>query len=254
MKKFFTILLLLCLISVSPAQFFEITFDDTTTTFLAPGSVFIAGWLKNISANPLHIKSVRLQNNLPDASWTSSMCIGVCFPNDLDSVSTLMLFPPNPIDPGDSVLIDVVFTQTGLNLTPGTATVLIKYATLHDEQIEYQWFEASSVLSNIEENENRLTRKFKLLNNYPNPFNNRTIISAQINKPSNVTLQIFDVLGREVYKTLRDISSAGQIKFRWSGINNNGEELSSGIYFYRIAALSAGIINQSEIKKLTLLR
>ena len=96
--------------------------------------------------------------------------------------------------------------------------------------------------------------KFRVFDNYPNPFNNQTIISAQINRPSKATLQIYDILGREVFNTFREISSAAQINFRWNGVNNNGVELSSGIYFYRVSAQSSGNIKQSEIKKLTLLR
>jgi len=92
-----------------------------------------------------------------------------------------------------------------------------------------------------------------LFSNYPNPFNNQTIISAQIYKSSKVTLQIFDILGREVFNTFKEISSAGKVTFRWNGTNNSSQELSSGIYFYRVTANSQGNINQSQIKKLTLL-
>lgn len=251
MKKFFALLLVLCLFSTAPAQFFEITFDDTAAHFSAPGTTVLAGWLKNITNNDLHIKMIRLENNLPTASWSSSMCLNVCFPNNVDSVSTM---DPgfSPIPAGDSVLVDVVVFQ--LDAIPAAATIRVKYATMDDAQIHYQWFEASSILTNIGKNENNSVGKFKLLNNYPNPFNNQTIISAQIDKPSKVTLQIFDILGREVFSTLKEISSVGQFTFKWNGINNKGEELSSGIYFYRVSAHSTGNINQSEIKKLTLLR
>jgi hypothetical protein len=251
MKKFFALLLLLCLFNQSPAQFFEITFDDTAAYISAPGTTVLAGWLKNITNNDLHIKMIRLQNNLPTAFWSTSMCLNVCFPPNVDSVSTM---DPgfNPIPAGDSVLVDVVVFQ--LDTIPATATIRIKYATMDDAQIHYQWFEASSILSNIGENKISTVSNFKLLNNYPNPFNNQTIISARIDKPSKVTLQIFDILGREVFSTLDEISSAGLFTFRWNGVNSKGEELSSGIYFYRVSAQSAGNVIQSEIKKLTLLR
>lgn len=252
MKRILTFLLLLILFSSSPAQFFEVTFEDTIGHFNAPGTFFLAGWLKNITNEPLHIKSIRLENNLPDTTWTTSMCIYVCFPDTLDSVTTLMT--ARPIAAGDSEIVDVVFSHTDSIPIPGTATVLIKYATMDDAQVEYQWFEASSVITNIAGDAHRPISEFKLLNNYPNPFNNQTIISAGVVKAANVSLQIFDVLGREVYTTNQETSSAGEVTFRWSGLNNNGEELSSGVYFYRVIANSHGEINQSQIKKLTLLR
>lgn len=251
MKKFLTLILLLCLFSASPAQFFEITFDDTAAHFSAPGSTILAGWLKNITANPLHVKMVRLENNLPNSFWTTSMCLNVCFPPTVDSVSTM---DPgfNAIPAGDSVLVDLVVFQ--FDSIPGTATTRVKYATMDDSQIHYQWFEASSILSSVEESPGNPVSTFKLLNNYPNPFNNQTIISAQLDRPSKVLLQIYDVLGREVFNTFKENTAAGTINFRWNGINNDGIELSSGIYFYRVTAKSAGQINQSDIKKLTLLR
>ena len=130
----------------------------------------------------------------------------------------------------------------------------VKYATMDDAQVHFQRFEASSATSNIGENKPRFVKKFNLLNNYPNPFNNQTIISANIDKPAKINLQIFDILGREVFNKNKEISSAGKITFRWNGLNSLGDELSSGIYFYRITANSNGYNNQSQIKKMTLLR
>jgi flagellar hook capping protein FlgD len=251
MKKFLILLLLLCLFSASPAQFFEITFDDTSGHFTPPGTATLAGWLKNVSNDSLHIKMIRVENNLPSALWSTSMCMNVCFPPNVDSASTM---DPgfNAIPSGDSVLVDVVIFQ--LDTIPAVLTMRVKYATMDDAQIHYQWFEASSLVSGIDENPNTEVSKFKLLNNYPNPFNNQTVISAQIQKPSRVKLQIYDVLGREVFNTSNEITSAGTINFRWNGVNNEGIELSSGIYFYKVTTNSNGTINQSQIKKLTLLR
>jgi len=251
MKKYLTIILLLVLFCTAPAQFFEISFDDTSGHFTPPGTIVLAGWLKNITNDSLHIKMIRVENNLPSASWSTSMCMNVCFPPHVDSASTM---DPgfDPLPAGDSVLVDVVIFQG--DTIPGTLTMRVKYATMDDAQVHFQWFEASTSSTNIEENENKLIKKFKLYNNYPNPFNNQTIISANIDKAGKVNLQIFDILGREVFSINKEISSAGNITFRWNGLNSNNEELSSGIYFYRVTANSNGHNNQSQIKKMTLLR
>lgn len=92
--------------------------------------------------------------------------------------------------------------------------------------------------------ESTIPNNYQLMQNYPNPFNPQTIISFQIPTISNVTLKIYDVLGREVRTLVNEEMKAGSYK-----VDFNSKGLSSGIYFYRI---TAG--NFSEIKKMVLLK
>jgi Secretion system C-terminal sorting domain len=251
MKRIFIVLLFL--INTSYAQFFELSFEDTIGQIDPQNhSLLLAGYLKNVSSETLDFKMVRLQNNLPvpPPIWSSAICLGLCVSSSVDSISTRDF--SLAVLPGDSILTEVVFAQ--YDSVPGVATVQIKYATLDDSQIEIQWFEAHTLLNNINNESAIYAKEFKVLDNYPNPFNNQTTISAVIDKPSKIKLQIYDILGREVFSTFKVFSSSGEIKIRWNGKNNNGVELSSGIYFYRISAPSTGITIQSENKKLTLLR
>ncbi|MBU2445144.1 MAG: T9SS type A sorting domain-containing protein, partial [Bacteroidetes bacterium] len=74
--------------------------------------------------------------------------------------------------------------------------------------------------------------EFSLKQNYPNPFNPSTVIEYSLPKSSNVSLKIYDVLGREVVSLVNnEIQSAGVHKYFF---NANG--LSSGIYLYKITA------------------
>jgi hypothetical protein len=82
--------------------------------------------------------------------------------------------------------------------------------------------------------ENRLSQ------NYPNPFNPKTTISYSLSKANNVTLKIYDVLGREVASLVNEFKSEG-----WYTVQFDASALASGIYFYR---LHAG--NFVETKKL----
>ena len=249
MKKI--IFFLFITVSSSSAQFFELAFEDTIGQIdPQTKSLVLVGQLINISNDTLHAKMVRLQNDLPSPLWTSSICFGLCFGPGVDSVTTRELGMPIP--PGDSILTEIIFFQG--DTIQGIARVQIKYATLDGTQVKIQWFEAQTLLNDINKKSGTLRNHFRLYNNYPNPFNNQTIISAQIDKPSKVTLQIFDILGREVFNAFREFSSAGQINFRWNGINNSGEELSSGIYYYRITEYSSGEINHSRVKKMTFLK
>ncbi|MDO8549906.1 MAG: T9SS type A sorting domain-containing protein, partial [Ignavibacteria bacterium] len=89
-----------------------------------------------------------------------------------------------------------------------------------------------------------LPEQFSLEQNYPNPFNPSTTISFSIPTSEFVTLKVFDVLGNEVATLANEEKPAGNYK-----ANFNGNELSSGIYFY---TLQAGKYVQT--KKLILLR
>jgi hypothetical protein len=79
-------------------------------------------------------------------------------------------------------------------------------------------------------------KDYKLYNNFPNPFNPSTKIAFELPKASHVTLTIYDVLGREVAQIAEGNYPAGYTEVTWNGINRNGEQVSSGVYFYRITA------------------
>jgi subtilisin family serine protease len=71
---------------------------------------------------------------------------------------------------------------------------------------------------------------FKLLNNYPNPFNPQTTIPFEIPKAGNVTIKVYDVLGREVATLLNEYRQPKNNDY----VVFNGAGHASGIYFYSI--------------------
>ena len=73
--------------------------------------------------------------------------------------------------------------------------------------------------------------KFALLQNYPNPFNPATTIRYSIAYSSNVTLKIFDVLGKEITTLISGNKLPGNYSIKF-----NCSNLSAGIYFYRLQA------------------
>ncbi len=77
---------------------------------------------------------------------------------------------------------------------------------------------------------------FTLHPNYPNPFNPATTIAFDLPVRSYVTLSIYNLLGERVFTPLRGIRVAGRYSLRWNAINEAGESLTSGIYFYRLEA------------------
>jgi Zn-dependent metalloprotease len=96
---------------------------------------------------------------------------------------------------------------------------------------------------------NLLPQKIRLYDNYPDPFNPVTTISFDLPAPTDVTLDIFDILGRRVITLVSGVTAAGHNKIEWKGNDFNGDEVASGVYFYR---LRAG--EYIESKKMVLIR
>lgn len=70
--------------------------------------------------------------------------------------------------------------------------------------------------------------------NYPNPFNPQTAIEFTLNKETDVEISIYNSKGQRV-KTLKNrFMPAGTHKAVWNGKDDNGNSLSSGVYFYRL--------------------
>ena len=91
--------------------------------------------------------------------------------------------------------------------------------------------------------------EFALRNNYPNPFNPSTTIKYQLPDAADVRLEIFNVVGQSVRTLVSEQRNAGRYEAQWDATNNNGQSLSSGIYFYR---LQAGEFQ--EVKKMLLMK
>ncbi len=76
--------------------------------------------------------------------------------------------------------------------------------------------------------------EFSLNQNFPNPFNSKTVIRFSLDAPGDISLDVFDILGRKV-KTLNDgFKQAGNYEITWDGRNSENMEVASGIYFYRL--------------------
>ncbi|MCI0707265.1 MAG: T9SS type A sorting domain-containing protein [Ignavibacteriae bacterium] len=99
-----------------------------------------------------------------------------------------------------------------------------------------------SIVTGIEEISNTAPTSYMLEQNYPNPFNPSTVITYSLLKSGNVSLKVYDILGREVATLVDGHQNAGsyRVQFDASG-------LSTGMYLYRI---SAGDFH--EVRKMTL--
>ena len=94
---------------------------------------------------------------------------------------------------------------------------------------------------------------FSLSQNYPNPFNPTTTIKYTLPSAEQVSLIIYDILGRQVRKLVDKKMSAGEHVIHWDGKNNDDIEVASGVYFYQLEVINAGV-TKTQVRKMVLVR
>jgi flagellar hook assembly protein FlgD len=77
--------------------------------------------------------------------------------------------------------------------------------------------------------------------NYPNPFNPRTRIRFKVNRPSRVSVKIFDILGKLVVTFAEKQYNQGEYTLDWDAGNSDGKPVRSGVYVCKLSAQRTGI-------------
>ena len=154
----------------------------------------------------------------------------------------------------------VLFTGFGTTTEPKSYSFTDEDVTtgIYTYRLKQIDFDGSFEYSNEIEVEVDFTPKeFVLYQNYPNPFNPNTtikftvpsVIANEVKQSQLVTLKIFDVLGNEVATLVNEEKQPGVYEVEFNGHSDEGQNLSSGFYFYQ---LDAGSITYT--KKMILLR
>jgi hypothetical protein len=142
----------------------------------------------------------------------------------------------------EDVAKDVAASPTGTEVyITGYSELLINGPTSSSEVTTQMllWGNSSRQNSN-----NIAPKKFILSQNYPNPFNPSTTIKFEISSPADVTLTVYDMLGKVV-----DVLVSQRLEAGSYSIGYTNKELSSGIYFYELKA-----DNFRDVKKMTLIK
>ncbi len=88
-----------------------------------------------------------------------------------------------------------------------------------------------------------------LQQNYPNPFNNSTVIRYSLDEPSDVSIKVFDIAGREVTTLVNETKQTGTFSV---GFSNS--DIASGTYIYRMVAHSSSGKTTVETKKMIVMK
>lgn len=115
---------------------------------------------------------------------------------------------------GEESIQDLVFSGKRYGVGVGQRGAILRYNTS---------------LVNISNPNSSLPSSIELKQNYPNPFNPETIISFSLTKPENVSLKIYDMLGKEVKTLINGMMKPGEHKVKF-----DASEISAGIYFYTL--------------------
>ena len=92
-------------------------------------------------------------------------------------------------------------------------------------------------------------KTFTLHQNYPNPFNPVTKLRYDLPQDSHVRVTVYDMLGNVINNLVHDNQNSGYKSVQWDATNNQGQQVSAGVYLYSI---EAGDFRQT--KKMILLK
>lgn len=215
---------------------------------------------KLISANPVEVTTYPTGESLT-LSWNSELAIGgahfiVEVPSDV-TVGEISLMPDvsnmtlrtNRV--GNELRI-LVFSDTTEIIPAGSHAIVtvamahpeLAVITTHDLSTEDGWV-MPSILQTAKAS---VPKEFTLAQNYPNPFNAGTTIRFGVEESSEFNVVIYDILGRRVWGTSGH-AEAGWIEVPWDGRGEDGNDLASGLYLYRVQTGSG-----TQTRKMTLLK
>jgi hypothetical protein len=139
-----------------------------------------------------------------------------------------------PTTNGDTLCIDSAFCPTGdvwmWVKRPGNVNFFPDWGGPY-------CFHVYDPLTDVKEVESPdLPTTYSLSQNYPNPFNPNTEIKFDILVRSHVTLIVYNVLGQKVTTLVDKEMLPGSYVADWNSTSDNGKEVTSGVYFYKLEA------------------
>lgn len=141
----------------------------------------------------------------------------------VDSVSL-----PKTIFKGDSLWLAVSFKPDSNKLYLDTINV---YSNAQNSPLKIVFFGIGKVPLIVEQQNTQHPLAYQLEQNYPNPFNPSTTIKFSLERTNHTSLRVYDMLGREVAVVVDETLTSGTYEYQF-----NGENLSSGVYLFRITS------------------
>jgi predicted CXXCH cytochrome family protein len=200
-----------------------------------------------------HVGKTRFDHFIADADYDGDNIVEPWRLEVAGSLTRLALaLPPVGID---SVAWQLIAADSN-NVTLRKA--YINYLSIRDGS-EYGMHNAKYVIDALVASRNALIGiipvssevpvRYEMTQNYPNPFNPVTRFKFSIPKPGNVRIVVYDITGKEVAQLLNSELTPATYEVDWNSTNSYGNQVGSGVYFYRIIAGEF-----AETKKMVLLK
>ena len=158
------------------------------------------------------------------ALWTISICnLSNCFMPDFPA--------PIELSPGEFEQIHIIIN---VNSTGGFSFNMTFSGGELSEPLNYDFTFNTADNAGIE-NENQIPGSPAALSqNFPNPFNPSTSIAFDLQENGHVSIEIYNLKGEKVKTLINRFIQAGDHSIIWTGDDDNGNNVSSGIYFYKM--------------------
>ena len=121
----------------------------------------------------------------------------------------------------------------------GKGEVVLAFQAVDDggTYVQIMEYSESSVKLSVERELTIITPEdYKLSQNYPNPFNPTTTIQFTLPMRDQITVTVYNMLGQEVVRLMNnEEKAAGTYQLSWNGMDKNGVQVSSGMYFYTMS-------------------
>ncbi len=136
-----------------------------------------------------------------------------------------------------------------------TVTTSLNFSTAGAVDFTPRWYPTPYIWTNAVKDrpigeKSALPTNYDLGQNFPNPFNANTQIQFALPKSGHVKLEVFNVLGQKVKTLVDEELTAGYKQVTWDGTDQRGDQVSSGIYFYRVRMGS----QYTEMRKMVMIK
>ncbi len=211
----------------------------------AHGGPFGSGWLESPTDKPVLVSPASNSSGGVNTTYTWRSVLGAIeyqFQLDTSDVGDFV----SPVM--DTAISDTFYTVSGLD--PNEVKGMNWWRVRGKNPCgEGPWSDSIIYTDVKDENYHEIPSQFSLNQNYPNPFNPETKLEFTLSKDCFVRLDIYNILGKRIRTLVDGYLTAGYKTVNWDGKDDNGNEVPTGVYFYRI---KAGEFTQA--KKMILLK
>lgn len=271
-------------IELTPENFTRADVDSNNTIDVRDAVIILGGLLhgrwdsaltsinlgknaSNLYKGEFEITTQGLRFNLNNDSPVKGIQIALRFKNKLtieqpDLVFNRAKHTQIPVQSIDGLIRIVVYSNENEAVNAGTGSIFRLPLTglkLEDFEIVYVIVSTSTndgiqiPTQKVVAPSGKYPETFALDQNYPNPFNGETNIRFHVpdvgGNNASIIVQIYDLSGKKVRTLVHGNFEGGIYSYTWNGTNNEGKQVSSGIYIYRMQTGDATFLKRMMLIK-----